>query len=76
MVVFVIQENTPSGSSTEQVKVASSPGQTQRLSGVSDLVAAAEAVYEKIWKKSTKWREMLLCVHAVMVKVMIDKQQN
>ena len=50
MVVFVIQVNIPSGSSTEQVKVASSPGQTQRVSGETDPVAAAEAVYEKILK--------------------------
>ena len=50
MVVFVIQANAPSGSSTEQVKVASSPGQTQRVSGETDPVAAAEAVYEKILK--------------------------
>ena len=36
MVVFVIQVNTPPDPSTEQVKVASSPGQTQRLSGETD----------------------------------------
>ena len=36
MVVFVIQANTPPDPSTEQVKVASQPGQTQRVSGVSD----------------------------------------
>ena len=33
---FVIQVNTLSGSSTEQVKVASSPGQTHSLSGETD----------------------------------------
>ena len=36
MVEFVIHANTPPDPSTEQVKVASSPGQTQRVSGVSD----------------------------------------
>ena len=50
MVAFVIQANTPPDLSTEQVKVASSPGETQRVSGVSDPVAATEAVYEKILK--------------------------
>ena len=41
MVAFVIQVNTPPpGSGTEQVKVASSPGQTQRLSGETDPPAA------------------------------------
>ena len=50
MVMFVIHLNTPPGSSTEQVKVASSPGQTQRVFGETDPVAAAEAVYEKILK--------------------------
>ena len=49
MVAFVIQEKTPSGSSTEQVKVASSPGQTHSLSGETD-PPTAEAVYEKILK--------------------------
>ena len=33
---FIIQVNTPPGSSIEQVKVASSPGQTQRLLGETD----------------------------------------
>ena len=42
MVAFVIQVNTPSDSSTEQVKVASSPGQTQRVSGESDPFTASE----------------------------------
>ena len=50
MIVFVIQANTPPDPSTEQVKVASSPGQTQRVSGETDPVAAAEAVYEMILK--------------------------
>ena len=36
MVAFVIQANTPPDPSTEQVKVASSPGQTQRLLGETD----------------------------------------
>ena len=36
MVAFVIQANTPPDPSTEQVKVASSPGQTHSLCGVSD----------------------------------------
>ena len=40
MVAFVIQANTPPDPSTEQVKVASSPGQTERLLGESDPVAA------------------------------------
>ena len=52
------QANTPPDLSTEQVKVASSPGQTQRVSGETDPVAAAEtdpvaaaeAVYEMILK--------------------------
>ena len=43
MVAFVIQVITPSGSSTEQVKVASSPGQTHRVSGVSDPITAPTA---------------------------------
>ena len=33
---FVIQANTPPDPSTEQVKVASSPGQTHSLSGETD----------------------------------------
>ena len=36
MVAFVIQIKVPPDPSTEQVKVASSPGQTQRLLGESD----------------------------------------
>ena len=42
MVAFVIQVNTPPGSSTEQVKVASSPGQTQRVFGETDPFTASE----------------------------------
>ena len=36
MVAFVIQVNTPPDPSTEQVKVASSPGQTHSLLGETD----------------------------------------
>ena len=50
MVVFVIQAKVPPPDpSTEQVKVASSPGQTHSLSGETD-PPTAEAVYEKILK--------------------------
>ena len=52
MVAFVIQENTPSGSSTEQVKVASSPGQTHSLLGETDLPAASEIKH--LWRNLTK----------------------
>ena len=45
MVAFVIQENIPPDPSTEQVKVASSPGQTQRVFGETDPFTASEIAY-------------------------------
>ena len=39
MVAFVIQVNTPPDPSTEQVKVASSPGQMYSLSGDTEPLA-------------------------------------
>ena len=53
MVAFAIQVNTPSGSSTEQVKVASSPGQTHSLSGETDPPAASE-IKHLLWRILTK----------------------
>ena len=48
MVAFVIQVNTPSDAgSTEQVKVASSPGETQRVSGETDPFTAAKREDQK-----------------------------